>query len=703
MTPAGSESAAAALDTARAALQRGDAVLAEARCREALALGLDDARTWTLLGAALRTRDPVAAEAALRRAQERDPRFVDAHFHLGNLCREGRRYAEAVSAYEQALRLAPGHASILNNLGLALEGNFEPGRSEASYREALRVQPQHRQAMGNLAHLLCGARRYEEALALCDRYLQAFPDADATAWVDHGICVQQHLHDHPRAEASYRRAVALAPNDAAGLVNLGSLLVDRGDFEAAADVLARVADAGRLELYAWSLLALARQHLCDWSGLGTLHDRIAGRIAGGATDDCLASPLAGLSLPIPAMSQRRVAEAWARFRMPAEASPAKPTPRNAEPHSPKLRLGYVSSDFRAHAIAFLLTEVWERHDRTRVETTAYSIGPRENTPMRARIERAFDRFVDAWEEPPARTAQRIRDDGIDVLIDLNGYTQGARSEIFAMRPAPVQVSWLGYLGTLGAEWIDYILTDRYATPVELQSAFTERFLPLPDCYCPSDTRREVAAPAGSREDAGLPPRGFVFCCFNNTYKILPAVFDVWMRLLDKVPGSVLWLSPGNATAKANLRREAGVRRIDPCRLVFAAHVPPPEHLARHAHADLYLDTAPHGAGTTANDALLMGLPVLTCAGETMASRAAGSQLRAIGLPELVAGNLADYESMALAIAGDPDLNAHYRTRLRANRTAATLFDMTGFTRNLESALVAAAGSQRTSPEGDNGA
>ncbi|MEO8303884.1 MAG: tetratricopeptide repeat protein [Betaproteobacteria bacterium] len=700
MTPEGFAPAIAALDAARAALQRGDAALAEAKCREALALGLDDARTWALLGAALRAREPLAAESALRRALERDPRFVDAHFHLGNLYRAERRYAEAVAAYEQSLRLAPGHASILNNLGLALQGSLEPGRAETCFREVLRAQPQHRQAMGNLAHLLCGSGRYDEALALCDRYLHAFPDADATVWVDHGISVQQHLRDHPRAEASYRRAIALAPNDAAGLANLGSLLVDRSDFEAAADVLSRVADPHPLELYAWSLLALSRQHLCDWSGLGALHDRIADRIAWGAPDECLANPLAALSLPIPASGQRRVAEAWARFRMPPLAPWATTTQRSARARSAKLNLGYVSSDFRTHAIAFLLTEVWERHDRNRIETTAYSIGPREDSPMRDRIERAFDRFVDAWDETPARTAQRIRDDGIDVLIDLNGYTQGARSEIFAMRPAPVQVSWLGYLGTLGAGWIDYVLTDRYATPDELQSAFAERFLPLPDCYCPSDTRRHVAATAGSRADAGLPSRGFVFCCFNNTYKILPAVFDVWMRLLDKVPGSVLWLSPGNATAKSNLRREAAARRIDPDRLVFAAHAPPPEHLARHAHADLYLDTAPHGAGTTANDALLMGLPLLTCAGETMASRAAGSQLRAAGLPELVAGNLAEYESLALAIAVDPDLVAHYRTRLRASRNSAALFDMTGFTRNLESVLLSVTSAQRERRAGE---
>jgi predicted O-linked N-acetylglucosamine transferase (SPINDLY family) len=311
--------------------------------------------------------------------------------------------------------------------------------------------------------------------------------------------------------------------------------------------------------------------------------------------------------------------------------------------------------------------------------------------LRARIEHAFDRFHDAFDETPARTAQRIRDDGIDVLIDLNGHTRGARSEIFAMRPAPQQLSWLGYLGTQGAPWIDYVVTDRFATPEALQPAFSERFLHLPDCYCPSDTRRQVAPSAGSRADAGLPPRGFVFCCFNNPYKILPSVFDVWMRLLHGAPGSVLWLSPGDDIAMANLRREAAARGIAADRLVFAKHVALAEHLARHAHADLFLDTTPHSAGTTANDALLMGVPVLTCAGETMASRAAGSQLHAVGLPELVTSSLAEYESRALAIARDRQSLTQLRERLVANRKTRPLFDMARFTRNLEAAIESIAG------------
>ena len=686
MSATRSESGEAALRDARAALQGGDVLAAEAICRDALARGHDRAPVWTLLALALRTRDNSAAEAGLRKALERDPRSVDAYFHLGNLCRDERRFAEAVAAYERALQIAPGHPSLLNNLGLALEGCADDMRAETRYREVLRGQPDHRQALGNLAHLLCRNHRYEEALPHCERYLQLFADADATIWVDHGICVLRHLHDDTRAEASFRRAVSLAPQDTPSLVNLASSLMTRGDFAGAADALRSAEDEGPLRLYAWSLLALARAHLCAWDGLDVLHAQIAELIAASAPGECVANPLATLSMPIAPLAHRRVAEAWTRFALPSAPS-LRPIPRTSHP---KLRIGYVSSDFRDHAIAYLLCEVWERHDRTRVETTAYSIGPRVASPLRTRIERAFDRFHDAFHETPERTAQCIRDDGIDVLIDLNGHTRGARSEIFAMRPAPRQLSWLGYVGTQGASWIDYIVTDRFAAPEALQSAFTERFLYLPDCYCPSDTRRQVAA-AGSRADANLPADGFVFCCFNNTYKILPVVFDVWMRLLDALPGSVLWLSPGENLAIANLRREAAARGIAAHRLVFAPHVPLSEHLARHVHADLFLDTTPHSAGTTANDALLMGVPVLTCAGETMASRLSGSQLHAIGLPELVTASLAEYEACALALARDTQQMTELRKRLAANRRTTSLFDIPRFTRNLEAALTSITG------------
>jgi predicted O-linked N-acetylglucosamine transferase (SPINDLY family) len=352
-----------------------------------------------------------------------------------------------------------------------------------------------------------------------------------------------------------------------------------------------------------------------------------------------------------------------------------------------LRLGFVSADFRDHPTTHLLIDCWERLNGSRIETFAYSLFPAEQSALGARIERAFDHFAGVDVDDGATIARRIRDDGIDILIDLNGYTTHARPEIFVFRPAPIQISWLGYLGTLGAPWYDYVITDRFTTPADQQDFFSERFVAMPHCLFPSDPLRTIAATVPSRADCGLPEDGFVFCCFNTPYKILPPVFDVWMRLLREVPGSVLWLSPGYPIACANLQREAAARGVDPRRLVFAPRVGLAEHRARHAHANLFLDTLPYNAGTTANDALFMGVPVLTCSGETMASRIAGSQLHAIGLPELVTTSLAEYEALALRLAREPETLAALRARLAANRHTHPLFDMARYTQDFEALLL----------------
>jgi predicted O-linked N-acetylglucosamine transferase (SPINDLY family) len=517
---------------------------------------------------------------------------------------------------------------------------------------------------------------------VCDEYLGRFPEASATPWVDRGICLH-HAGDRDAAEASFRRALALAPDDPLVMVNVASLLAERDQFEQAQSLLERAVAREPANAYALSLLAHCRAQLCTWDGIETLHERIAQSLQSSRE---AVNAFALLSTPLSPELQLRAARLWSRDLEPAgrAARPMKMRSRGK-----RLRLGYVSSDFRTHATAFLLTEVWERHDRARIETYAYSIGPAERSPLRDRIERAFEHFVEVSGEAVEGIGRRIEADGIEVLIDLNGYTTHAKSELFALRAAPVQINWLGYLGTLGAPWYDFVLTDRFAAPPELQRYFSERFLYLPDCYCPSDTRRAVAASALSRTECGLPEGARVFCCFNQAYKILPEVFAVWMRLLGQVPGSVLWLSPANATARQNLRREAAVRGIAPERIVFAPRVELAQHLARHVHADLFLDTTPYNAGTTANDALFMAVPVLTCAGETLASRVAGSQLRAIGLAELVTTDLAGYEALALALARDPVRLAQYRARLQANRHSAPLFDMARFARALDDLLQAA--------------
>ncbi len=680
----------AALRSAFAAWQRGDLVSAEADCRRAMGLGVDDARSWTLLGSILSARDPQAAETALQRALLLDADFPDAHFQLGNLHRSLHRTDAAIESYRRTLALAPDNPSVMNNLALALDENGARESAIEIWRRALRIDSGHRQSQENLIHALTRAGFYRDASEVCSEHLRRFPDANAEIWANQGIC-RYHLGDYAESVRCLRRAVALDPDNIAAKINLATTLVDANEYVGAEQILGRALAQSPRHPYLLTMLAYCRQQLCRWEGLAALHRAILECGADDGGGKSVANPFVALSIPMPAAMHLQIARRWAKTWLPTPvASVGRPPPVTPASRA-KLRVGYVSSDFRSHPIAYLLTEVWERHDRNRFETFAYSIGPSEASPLRARIEAAFDHFHDCRLESADGIAQRIRNDGIDLLIDLNGYTTMCRSEIFAMRPARIQISWLGYLGSMGADFIDYIITDRITTPPDEQTNFAERFLYLPNCYCPSDTHRPVAMQPPSRAECGLPADGFVFCCFNNSYKILPDVFDVWTRLLDVVEGSVLWLAPGNSTAAENLRYEAARRGIDPARLVFAPRVPLPEHLARHVHADLLLDTTPYNAGTMTNDALFMGVPVVTVLGSAMAGRVAASQLNAIGLPELVASDPSTYESLAVRLANEPGASSAMRSRIQANRLTHPLFDMARFTRDLEDALARVAG------------
>jgi predicted O-linked N-acetylglucosamine transferase (SPINDLY family) len=387
-----------------------------------------------------------------------------------------------------------------------------------------------------------------------------------------------------------------------------------------------------------------------------------------------------LATPASAADQLACARRWVEPLLP---QPDELFRHGVRRDRDRIRLGYLSADFAQHATASLAVELFERHDRARFEVTAYSYGPDDGSPLRRRIERAFDRFVDIRALPHRAAAQRINADEIDILVDLKGYTQHARPRIAAYRPAPVQVSWLGYPATTGAPFIDYVVVDSFIVPPNEQQHFTERLVHLPGCYQANGRNREIAASAPTRRDCGLPPDGFVFCSFNNSYKITPEVFAIWMRLLAAVPGSILWLLASNDLVERNLRREAEHRGVAPSRLIFAPRAPLAEHLARHRHADLFLDTLPCNAHTTASDALWAGLPLLTCIGRTFAGRVAGSLLAAIGLPELMTTSPEDYERTALTLARDRRRLDELRDRLRRGRETSQLFDSSRFASNLE--------------------
>ncbi|NJD88586.1 MAG: tetratricopeptide repeat protein [Betaproteobacteria bacterium] len=638
-------------DSAEAHLNRG-IVLGElgrreealASCERAAALRPDFALARYNHGLALHVlgRLPEALAAFDRAIALRDD-FPDAHNNRGVVLRELGRLPEALRSHERAIALAPASAEAHNNRGAVLRALRRPAQALESYSRAIALRPAFAQAHCNAGNALGDLGRHAEALQCCERAISADPGY-VDAHVRRGIALRD-LGRRLEALQSYERALALDP------------------------------------AFDWleGLWLHEKMRVCDWSGLAGQVGHLAGRIERG---EKATAPFAVLAMPVAQAVQRTAAQTWVEAMYPArELLPAiAPAPRGG-----RIRIGYFSADFHEHATSYLVAEVLERHDRARFEVTAYSFGPDTRDAMRARIAAAVERFVDVRELSDEEVARLARGHGIDIAVDLKGFTEDARTGIFALRAAPIQVSYLGYPGTMAAPYVDYLVADATVAPEEHRAHYAESLVLMPGCYQANDSKRRISERAFTRAQMGLPESGFVFCSFNNNFKIAPDTFDAWMRLLGRVEGSVLWLLEDNEWAAANLRAEAGRRGIDAGRLVFARRMPLDEHLARHRLADLFLDTLPYNAHTTASDALWAGLPVLTCLGGTFAGRVAASLLRAVGLPELVVDTVQEYEALALALASDPERLAGLRRRLEANRATAPLFDSARFAANLEAA------------------
>jgi predicted O-linked N-acetylglucosamine transferase (SPINDLY family) len=635
------------LGTAFAA--QGMPVEAVAHYRQALALKPDYAEAHYNLGNALKEEGQLdAAAAAYRQALALKPGFAEAHTNLGVVRQQQGQLPEAIAHYQRALKLNPAMAGVYFNLGLAYQTEGKLDEAVAAYQQSATLRPDHAETHNNLGNALSSQGKVEEAVDHFRKTLLLRPTF-AGAHYNLGLAYQKQ-DKHQEAAAAYRQALTFKP-----------------DYWEAENQLMHQS-----------------QQLCAWSHLEEMFARQRDVIQ--TNPSARINPFNLLAIPISAAEQLRCARNWvANYLAPLAGLRERLGFTFSRTSRGRLRIGYLSADFHGHATNYVIAELFELHDRARLEVVAYSYGPDDDNAARQRIVRACDRFVDLRSACFEEAARRIHADGIDILVDLTGYTGSARTQVLALRPAPIQVNYLGYLGTMGAGFIDYIITDRFATPPDQSPYFTEQFVYLPDSFLPSDRKRRIASRTPARGEYGLPEDGFVFCCFNNTYKITPAVFEVWMRLLQALPDSVLWLLEANPWAAANLRREAAARGASPARLVFAPRVAMGEYLARYRLASLFLDTLPYNAGATASDALWAGLPLLTCAGETFASRVAGSLLTAIGLPELITDSLAEYETRALRLAQHPEELAALRERLAANRDTAPLFDTPRITRHLETA------------------
>ena len=681
---------AAVLDNSRADLHRtlaraqfasGSIADAAASAQRAVELAPGDADAWNVLGLCLENREPEKARACWEKASALVPRAPEAHFRLGNLLRRNRDFRAAADAYRAALAAQPGHPVVLNNLGLALQELREFASAEEAYRDALRQQPALIEANVNLGELLNLQNRFAEAIPWYTQAVTINPGA-AKVWSSLAVC-QHRIGELAAAHSSFERALALAPADPLLLVNMASALLAARRYRQAIELLQRALVLLPKLAEAQGMLLYAKQQICDWDGFDALFAQQRASLA--RPDAPVVGPHNLVALPYTPSELLAAARRWVAGQV-RPIPTARPMLNVAD--GERLRIGYLGSDFRAHPLANLLSEVIERHDRTRFAVHGYSFGPDDSSPERARFARAFDQFADVRAETFEQTAHRIRNDGVAILFDTSGYVIYARSGIFALRPAPIQINCIGFPGTLGANYYDYIMTDHFVTPPAQQANFAERFMVLPHCYMPGDGKRAIGA-IPTRAQCGLPETGFVFCCFNASYKILPDVFAVWMGLLREKADSTLWLYETNSIASSNLRREAVRHGVAPERLVFAPRLPLPDHLARHALADLFLDTFPCNAHTTANDALFAGVPLLTITGDTFASRVSGSHLHAIGLPELITDSLENYAALALRLSYEPELLRGYRERLAQNRATHPLFDTARYTRAFEALLLQA--------------
>ena len=570
------------------------------------------------------------------------PDFFEALFNRGNLLLELKRSEEALESYDRVLAVRQDFPGVWNNRGTALRGLRRLDEALASFQRAATLMPGHFNALTNAAVILWDMKRLPEALAAADRALGVQPGF---------------------AEALYVKA---------------NVLRDLGRTDEALNAYEAALKSNPAHPHALNGAAQVARIVCDWNRTEVLTPRV---IENAPSGRAVIQPFVLMGYSDDAALQRRCAENLVRMFVPQ-----RPALRDVRRYGhDKIRLAYLSADFHEHPTARLMVELFERHDRSRFEVTAIAFGPDDGSPLRALLKKAFDHFEDVRGKSDAEVARMLREGEIDIAVDLNGHTAEGRPGIFAWRPAPVQVNYLVYPGTTGADFMDVILADRIALPADQQVNMREKIVHLPDSYQANDATR-IVPPPPARAEAGLPDRGFVFCCFNNSWKITAPMFDIWMRLLSQVDGSVLWLLDGPHAD--NLRKEATARGVDPARLIFAPKLPAEQHLARHQLADLFLDTLPYNAHTTCSDALWAGLPVVTCYGKAFPGRVAASLLKAIDLPELVTATPQLYEALALELAQNPALLKATKEKLARNRTTTPLFDSERFRKNIEAAYEA---------------
>jgi len=617
------------------------------------------------------------ALASYERAIQLKTDYAEAYYNRGNTLQALRRFDAALASHEQAIKLKAGYVEAYNNRGNALQSLQRFEAALASFEQAIQLKADYAEAYHNRGNALQALQRFDAALASYEQAIQLKTDY-AEAHNNRGIALQS-LQRFEAAVGSYDLAIQFKADYAEAYNNRGIALRGLRRLDAALASFEQAIKLNPGQSFLIGRWLHTKMALCDWHGV---EDQVAKLMTAIAGNEKVATPWPVLALSDSVELQRKTAEIWTTDQYPA--STELPAIVKWVRHK-KIRVGYYSADYHNHATAYLMAELFERHDRNKFELIAFSFGGAQRDALRQRLCVAFDQFIEVDNQSEKDIAVLSRSMEIDLAIDLKGFTTNNRTKIFSYRAAPIQVSYLGYPGTLGAEYIDYLIADHTVIPQASQQHYVEKIAYLPNSYQVNDRQREIAATQFSRAALGLPLTGFVFCCFNNNHKITPNTFAGWMRILKQVAGSVLWLLEDNETAAQNLRREASAQGVNAARLIFAKRMPPPDHLARHRVADLFLDTLPCNAHTTASDALWAGVPVLTCVGEAFASRVAASLLNAINLAELITTTQAQYELLAIELATNPERLSQIKQTLARNRLTTPLFDTALFAQHIEEA------------------
>jgi predicted O-linked N-acetylglucosamine transferase (SPINDLY family) len=598
---------------------------------------------------------------------------------LGVISAQRKQYSEALNYFNNSLKVLPKNSLALSNLGSVFHELKEYTNALDAYDKSIKIDSKYEEAWSNKGNVLNELKRFDEAINHHDRALSLKPEY-AEAWSNKGNVLNE-LKRFDEAIAHYDKALSLKPTFAEAWSNKGNVLNELKRFDEAIAHYDKAISLNPDIDQAYGDLLRTKMRICSWSGSVDLLKIVSKKLS---ENKKLSEPFSLLALNEDALLHKKSSEIFIQSKYPFNPILG---PILKRPKSQKIRVGYFSADFHNHATGYLMAELFELHDKSQFELIGFSFGPIANDEMRQRLEDSFDQFIEVGAKSDVEVAKLSRDKNIDIAVDLKGFTEGSRTGIFSHRAAPIQVNYLGYPSTMGADYIDYIIADEILIPLQFQLCYSEKVIYLPNSYQANDRRRLISDRQFTKEELGLPENGFVFCCFNNNYKILPATFDGWMRILKAVKGSVLWLLQDNSWVVSNLKKEAQKQGVDSQRLIFADRLALPEHLARHRQADLFLDTFPYNAHTTASDALWTGLPVLTLTGRSFASRVATSLLSAIGLPELITNTQEEFESLAIELAINPRKLADIKLRLANNRLAAPLFDTPLFAKNIETAYI----------------